>query len=148
MSGQMIRCGNIPTSYNDNTASEKKEKTMEIKKIEYNFSICRLKDFSKVRFDSEFCFAGKTDEEYSLVCVTEDVPDNTVVRNDGWRAFRIQGGLDFSLTGVVSSISSLLAGGNIGIFAISTYNTDYILTKAENFEKALQLLDNAGFKII
>ena len=69
-------------------------------------------------------------------------------RDDGWRAFRIQGVLDFSLVGILSEITGILAEDKIGIFAISTFNTDYILTKKENYQKALDLLDAEGYKIL
>ncbi len=121
---------------------------MEIKKIEFDFSICKLSDFSQVQLDSEYCFLGKTDEEYSLVCITENIPDHVLEHDDGWKAFRIQGILDFSLIGILSKISTLLAENNIGIFAVSTYNTDYILTKKENFSKALDVLSNAGYRVV
>ena len=121
---------------------------MKIEKINYNFSVCKVKNYSKVDFDSEFCFMGKTDEEYALVCITENVPSNVIARDDKWKAFRIQGVLDFSLIGILSEISSLLAENRIGIFAISTYNTDYILTKEENYTKALKVLSDAGYEII
>lgn len=121
---------------------------MEIKKIDYDFSVCKVKDFSKVNLDNEYCFIGKTDEENSLVCITENIPENVTEREDGWKAFRIQGVLDFSLIGILSKISTLLAENNIGIFAISTYNTDYILTKKDNYEKALDVLINAGYQVV
>ena len=108
---------------------------MEIKPLDHEFSICRVKDYSQTDLQDEFCFTGKTDEECSLVCRTEYVPGNTVERDDGWRAFRIQGILDFSLIGILSRITGLLADHQIGIFAISTYNTDYILTKKEDFKR-------------
>lgn len=113
---------------------------MKLKIIDTNFSICRLEDFSKVDFTDDFCFLAKTDEENSLVCRTECMPENVTARDDGWRAFRIQGILDFSLIGILARISSLLAENQISIFAVSTYNTDYILIKEENFEKALNTL--------
>ena len=100
---------------------------MEIKKIKGDFTVCKVTDYSQVKMDAEYCFTGKTDEEKSLVCLTEDTPSNTVEREDGWRAFRIQGVLDFSLIGILSKIATLLADAGIGIFAVSTYNTDYIL---------------------
>lgn len=82
-----------------------------------------------MNFKSRYYFIGRSDEENSLVCLTEDVPDNTIIREDGWRAFYIEGVLDFSLVGILSKISTLLAENNIGIFAVSTFNTDYILVK-------------------
>lgn len=121
---------------------------MEIKKIEYNFSVCKVRDFSLINLDDEYCFVGKTDEEKSLVCITENVPDNVIERDDGWRAFRIQGVLEFSMVGVLAKISALLAENNIGIFAVSTYNTDYILTKGENYQKALEVLSDAGYELL
>lgn len=121
---------------------------MTIEKLEYNFSVCKVADFSMVDMESEYCFIGKTDEERSVVCLTEDVPQNTIERDDGWKAFRIKGVLDFSLIGILAKISNLLAESEIGIFAVSTYNTDYVLTKAENFEQAINVLNNADYKII
>ena len=121
---------------------------MEIQRIDGDFSVCKVRDFSKVQFDSPFCFIGKTDAENSLVCRTEIVPDNPVAREDGWKACRLQGVLELSLVGILSEISALLAKHKIGIFAVSTYNTDYIFTKAADFENAMQALAAAGYTII
>lgn len=121
---------------------------MEIKRIEHEFSVCKVIDYSLLDLNAEYIFIGKTDEENSLVCHTCDVPPNVVERDDGWKIFRIQGILDFSLIGVLSKISKILAENEIGIFAISTFNTDYLLTKKENYEKAIETLNNAGYKII
>lgn len=118
---------------------------MKLEKIDYDFSICKVEDYSQVNFKSEYVFIGRTDEENSLVCITEDVPDNVTERDDGWKAFRIQGTLDFSLVGILSEISTLLAENKIGIFAVSTYNTDYIFTKTANYEQALKVLADAGY---
>ncbi|WP_026527258.1 ACT domain-containing protein [Butyrivibrio sp. VCD2006] len=120
---------------------------MELKRLENNFTVCKVEDFSGVDMNREFVFVGKTDEEISLVCDTEIVPDNTTERSDGWKAFRIEGKLDFTLIGILSKISTALAKNNIGIFAVSTYNTDYILVKAEDFEKAMAVLDEKGYRI-
>lgn len=118
---------------------------MEIKVLEQDFTVCQVADYSQVNWDTEFCFTGKTDEEYSLVCATADVPANVIRRDDGWKGFRIQGVLDFSLVGILSKIATLLAENSIPIFAISTYNTDYVLTKAERYGKALDALKQAGY---
>ena len=71
-------------------------------------------------------FLGKTDEEISLVCETQYKPSNCTAEEDGWRGFRIKGELDFSLIGILSKISTILAEAKVGIFAVSTYNTDYM----------------------
>ena len=120
---------------------------MELKIIEKEFSVCKVEDLSQVDLQSDFCFIGKTDEEVSVVCEREQVPSNVVSRDDGWRAFRIQGILDFSLIGILAKISSLLAEEKIGIFAVSTYNTDYILTKEENFDRAVDVLGCNGYRV-
>ena len=121
---------------------------MEIKRINQDFTISKLNKLAEIDFGGEFFFIGKTDEEISLVCVTEFVPQDVIQREDGWKAFRIQGVLDFSLVGILSKISTLLADNEIGIFAVSTFNTDYILTKAENYEKTIALLNENGYTII
>ena len=82
-----------------------------------------------------------------MVCPVRLVPANTLEREDGWRAFRIEGTLEFSLVGILADLSRILAEGNIGIFAISTFNTDYILTKTENFTRAIELLTQAGYSV-
>jgi len=121
---------------------------MELKKLEYNLTVCKVTDISKIDTTIEFFFIGKTDEEVSLVCKTEDTPAETVERDDGWRGFRIEGTLDFSLIGILSKLSGILAEHNIGIFAVSTYNTDYILVKEENYKKALKILSLEGYAIV
>ena len=118
-----------------------------IEPLDVNLSVCKVEDYSQVDICQPFCFTGSTDEEFSLVCPTDMVPANTTERDDGWRAFRIVGVLDFSLVGILAGISEILAENKIGLFAVSTYNTDYILTKAENFERALEVLKSAGYTI-
>ena len=120
---------------------------MEIKLLAQAFSVCKLTDASVIDLDRPFCFVARTDEELSLVCGTAFVPADTIAREDGWRGFRIQGVLDFSMVGVLAQISSLLAQNNISIFAISTYNTDYLFTKEENFHHAVALLTGAGYAV-
>ena len=121
---------------------------MEIKALSDLFSVCKVEDATQIDLSKDFCFTAKTDEEISLVCPTKDVPTGTSTRDDGWRGFRIQGTLDFSLIGILAKISAILAEQRIGIFAISTYNTDYIFVKEENFAKALKSLAEHGYKVI
>ena len=111
------------------------------------FSICKVADYTQIDLESPFVFTGSTDEEKSLVCPTELVPQNTVKRDDGWKALRIIGMLDFSLVGILARISTIWAENSIGIFAVSTFNTDYIFVKRFNFDKAIKALEDAGFII-
>lgn len=121
---------------------------MKLQKIPYNLTVCKAASIKDIDLCAEFYFIGRTDEELSLVCKTEDVPINTTDRDDGWRGFRIQGTIDFSLIGILSKLSSILAENKIGIFALSTYNTDYILVKSENFDRAISVLSEAGYEVI
>lgn len=120
---------------------------MTIQALPDAFSVCKVADYSLVDRETMFCFTGRTDAERSLVCRTQDVPDNATAREDGWRAMRITGTLDFSLIGVLAGISAVLAENVIGIFVLSTYDTDYILTKQKTYVRALQLLAQAGYQI-
>ena len=121
---------------------------MELVRIPYRLTVCKVADISGIDLNTDFYFIGKTDEELSLVCRTEDTPTMAIERDDGWRGFRIRGILDFSLIGILSKLSGILAEHKIGIFAVSTYNTDYILVKEENFEHALKILSSEGYSVV
>ena len=121
---------------------------MELERIPYELTVCKVADAADLDLGADFCLIGKTDEELSLVCRTEQTPAGTVEREDGWRAFRIRGVLDFSLVGVLAGLSGILARQGIGIFAVSTFNTDYILVKAEDYERALGALAAGGYAVV
>ena len=121
---------------------------MELKFLEHDLTVCKVQDPACIDLTKSFFFIGRTDEELSLVCRTEDTPAKTIAREDGWCGFRIQGVLDFSLVGILAPIAQLLADHQIGIFAVSTYNTDYVLVKRENLDAARQVLAGAGYTIV
>lgn len=116
---------------------------MVFETLDLDFSICKLTQCKGLP-GGGFWFLAKTDEELSLVCETACVPSGCTHREDGYRAFRVQGELDFSLVGILAEISGILARNGIGLFAVSTYNTDYILVKGEQLPLALQKLGEAG----
>lgn len=120
---------------------------MVLRRFAVQMSVCKVPDLSQVDLEDTFCFLGKTDEELSVVCRTERAPANATQRDDGWRMLRIEGQLDFSLIGILAEIAEILAQNEIGIFAVSTYNTDYILTKQQHYQKALCCLREAGHQI-
>ena len=131
-------------------ASEKKPENgirLHLQILPYTFCICKVPDYSGADLSGLFVFTGKTDEECSLVCPEQYAPQNTFCRDDGWRAFRIGGKLDFSLVGILADITQRLASSGISIFALSTYNTDYVLTKGEDFDRALIELSRSGYLI-
>jgi uncharacterized protein len=85
-----------------------------------------------------------TADEVSLVCATTQVPSGAQQQADGWRGFRFEGPFDFALTGILASVAVPLAAADIGIFALSTYNTDYVLVKAAQLDAAVTTLRQAG----
>ena len=99
---------------------------MEPKRLEYELTVCKIDSADGLDLSREFNFIARTEEEISLVCPTDDVPAHTIEREDGWKSFLIEGVLDFSLIGILSKLTAVLAQNNIGVFAVSTYNTDYI----------------------
>ena len=120
---------------------------MTIRVLPCDFTVCQIGDLASADLTAPFTFLSRTDEELSLVCPTDLCPAETIRREDGWKGFGICGELDFSLIGILSKIAVILAENRISIFAISTYNTDYVLTKKDRFPLALSLLKAAGYEI-
>ena len=118
-----------------------------LRKLPYELTVCKVLSPAEINLYADFFFIGKTDEELSLVCITTDVPVHTTNRNDGWRGFRIEGELDFDLINTLSVLSTLLTEHQIDIFAVSTFNTDYILVKADQFDRAAAVLSREGYVI-
>ena len=83
--------------------------------------------------------ATRTGEELSILCREDRIPDG-VKAERGWRAFRVEGVVDFSLFGILARIAVPLAQAHVPIFAISTYNTDYVLVRADDLDKAADVL--------
>lgn len=121
---------------------------MDIALLKQSFSVCKVRDYTQVDWNAPYIFLAKTDEENSLVCPTMQAPSNLIAQEKQWCGFRIQGRLDFSLIGILARITSLLADQNISVFAISTYDTDYIFVKEENLDKALTTLKKHNYHIL
>ena len=120
---------------------------MRLQIIEGKFSVCKVENLRAVNFNVPWLFVGKTDVEISVVCLTADVPHATLAREDGWRALRVAEPMNFGLTGVLAGISTVLAQAGISIFAVSTFDTDYILVKAENLDLAVSALEAKGYSV-
>jgi hypothetical protein len=89
----------------------------------------------------------RTAEELSVVCSAAAIPAN-VQAERAWRGLRVAGRLDFSLTGALASLAAPLAAGNVSIFAVSTFDTDYILVRSHALAAALDCLRAAGHEVI
>ena len=112
-------------------------------------AICRLdKDapIPKWALKGVFFSVTRTMEELSVVCPQIQVPA-VMKREEGWRCIKVRGPLDFSLTGILASLTTPLAKAGISVFAISTYDTDYLLVKEENLEKAIEILVKKGHRV-
>lgn len=115
-----------------------------------NYSVCRLgpeADIPPWALAGEFFSITRTEEELSLVCPQEVVPDG-VQCEKGWRCIMVLGPLDFSLTGILPSLTAPLAEAGISVFAISTFDTDYLLVKADNLQRAVLKLEEAGHDVV
>lgn len=105
------------------------------------FTVCQIGDVSDADLSASFTFFARTDEEISLACPSERCPENALRREAGWRCFRVAGPLDFSLVGILAKITGCLKDAGIPVFAVSTYNTDYVLVKKEYEQAARRALD-------
>lgn len=114
------------------------------------FAVCRLSPDSPVprwADGGSFVSLTRSAEELSIVCPQAQVPAG-MLSEGSWRCFKVQGPLAFGLTGVLASIVQPLAEAGISLFAVSTYDTDYVLVKEEKLEESVRALSLAGHKIL
>ena len=113
------------------------------------FTICKLNSKHKIpdwATKSDFWAITRTPDELSVVCPQENAPAE-LVQESNWRCLKIHGPLDFALTGVLASLTAPLAEAGTSVFAISTYETDYLLVKADKLRQAIQILRQRGHQI-
>lgn len=123
---------------------------LTMKLLKDSFGVCRLDSKDSLpnwATIGEFYSISKSSEELSIVCNEENIPVNIKCERD-WRALKVEGPLDFALVGILSSIAGILAKEKISIFAISTYDTDYILVKEKDINKSIDTLKTEGYNII
>jgi uncharacterized protein len=122
---------------------------LKLKVLKSEMAICRLANDADVPTwaQGEFVSITRTPDELSIVCDQERVP--TELKSErGWIILRVEGKLDFSLTGILASITEPLAKEKISLFAISTFDTDYILVKNSKLELAISALRNSGIEVV
>jgi uncharacterized protein len=111
-------------------------------------AVCRLASDAgiptRALAEGFFC-AVRTGDELSIVCSEDRIPDSALIER-GWVALMLEGPFPFSMTGVLASFVQPLAEVEVPIFAISTFDTDYVLIKRENLEQALTALSAAGHR--
>jgi len=118
---------------------------MELQRVEYDLTVCKIDNTEHVDFSRELVFLSKTNDEISLVCETDRVPENAIESEPDWKALKVAGVLDFGMIGVIAKMTSLLADAEISVFVMSTYNTDYVLMKSEDFDRGVQVLEKSGY---
>lgn len=112
------------------------------------FAICQLTSDTPIPEwpSGPFVSITRTSDELSIVCLQESVPTG-VKSEGGWSCLRVAGTMDFSLVGVVASITRPIASANIGVFVVSTYDTDYVLIKTQELPFAIDALVKAGHTV-
>lgn len=123
---------------------------MKLEILDNKLKVVKLKNnetVPEIVFKQEFYSITKTNEEFYIV-LDENINITSIIVEYNWRAIKIVGTLDFSLIGILSHISTILAQAEISIFAISTYNTDYILLKENKLENAIEVLKQNKYEII
>jgi hypothetical protein len=112
-------------------------------------AVCRMDSSADVppwAFGPGFFSVTRTDDELSIV-TKEDAPPAGVLHEPGWRCPKLEGQFDFALTGILASLATPLADAGVGIFAISTYNTDYVLVKQSDLTQAVAALQAFGHTV-
>jgi hypothetical protein len=125
------------------------ETIMRMKLLSGKYGVCRLDKNELLPEwvkDSEFFSITKTCDELSVVCSQDSIPDDIKCEKD-WGILKVEGPLDFSLVGILAAISTILAGSGISIFAVSTYDTDYILVKEKDIDNAINILTSNRYEI-
>jgi hypothetical protein len=122
---------------------------LSLELLEGKYAVVKLAPDAPVpawALNGEFYSITRTSEELSLVCPESNLTQEVEAERD-WRIFKIEGVLDFSLVGVLAALASVLAKAGVSIFAISTFNTDYILVKQTALERAVRALKAEGYHL-
>ena len=125
-------------------------KILTMKLLKETHGVCRLDKNELIpewAQKSDFFSITRTSDELSIVCSQKDIPSGIKFEGD-WKILKIEGPLDFSLVGILASITAILAQKRISIFAISTYDTDYILVKDKDIDNAINAVSNERYEII
>ena len=123
---------------------------MRLKLLDDTFAIHGFSPSANVPdeiFGEVFFNIVKTEKELSIVC-RNSLTLNSERCNQDWSCIKVLGPLDLNMTGILAKLSKVLAEANISIFAISTYDTDYVLVKADNTTEAVAALSARGFRFI
>lgn len=122
---------------------------VHLRPLPKRYAVCRLdptRELSLPTNGGDFYNVTRTSEELSVVC-TEDLAPAEATVERGWSGLVVEGQLDFSLTGILSAIAEPMARAGIPIFAVSTYDTDYVFMKTDRYTDAIAALESAGHTV-
>jgi hypothetical protein len=125
-------------------------KSFKLSVLDNQLSVCKLPAGSAIpkwATQGEIFSVTGTPDELSFVVDTVAIPDIEVVREDNWRVIKVEGPLQFDLVGIVASLATVLANARVSIFSVSTYDTDYILVRGHQLDKAVKALKSAGHRV-
>ena len=123
--------------------------TLRLSMLDERLAVCRLEARAEIPpwATGAPCFCvPRTPDELSIICPEERVPAG-ITCEPGWRAFKLEGAFDFGLVGVLSSVAAPLAESEVGILAIATYDTDYVLVQESQLDLALAALRERGHEV-
>ena len=122
---------------------------MKIKLLDERAAIVRLPPEAPVPawVGGAFASITRTEHELSIVAGEGQVPEDLHAER-GWRVFEVSGPIDFSEVGVLASLASPLAAARVSIFAVSTFDTDYLMVKETSLDRAIEALRSAGHEIV
>jgi hypothetical protein len=127
------------------------EMALKMKLLEGVYGVCRLGSAEPVPgwagSRGGFLSVTRTEDELSVVCLQDGIPEDAKCER-GWRIYKVLGPLDFSLVGILAGISGALAKSGVSMFAVSTYDTDYILVKGSDIGRASEALEGEGCEIV
>ena len=125
--------------------------TLQLKVLPYRYAVCQLAADAPLPVwafppDGGFASVSRTDDELSVICRQDNVPER-VRAERGWRCFKVEGPLVFDAVGIMAGLTGALAAASVPVFAVSTYDTDYILVKDERLAAAVEALRHRGYRV-
>jgi len=121
---------------------------MILEKIPSEFSICKVDTVDEHLLNTPYTFFSRTDNELSLICLTENVPAHTNIVEHGWRCFRIAEDASFEKYGMIAYLTQIIANEKTGVLVVATFDTDYLFVKSEKYVSVCEALERDGCKFL
>lgn len=109
---------------------------LTLERLPQVFAVCKVVKTPLDCLEKPYCFYAHTADERSLVCPEADIPADVIACERGWQCYRVAGTLDFALIGILAQLTGALAAQGVSVFAVSTYDTDYLLVRMADAARA------------